>query len=272
MEWFYVNGQFVERSQATIPVDQTGIARSFGIFDLFRTVNGQPRFFEDYLRRFSNSQRFLDLSRQIEEEEIRIAVTGLQERNGYDHSTFKMVLLGDGPDGAPVYDPFFYIMNFPLASQRPAGVKVITHEYVREFAEVKSLNYFTTFALTRKKAAAQAAEVIYHKDNLVSEASRCNVFVIRDGVLSTTTQHILHGITRMHVIEAAKQIMEVRLEDLSPSDLMEADEVFITSTTKDVMPVTHIDGQVVGTGKPGDMSSKLQKTFEDYFLDKVIVA
>ncbi len=269
MHWFYLDGQFVERGDAKIPVEQTGIARSYGVFDFFRTVHSQPRFLEDYLARFAKSQTFLGLSRQVEEAEVMEAITELQQRNGFDHSSFKLILLGDGPDGADVYDPLFMVLNFPLSTQRPESVKLISHEYVRDFPEIKSLNYFTSFSLTRKKAAAGASEVLFHKDGVVSEASRCNVFAIRDGELWTPKDNILRGITRMHVMRSAKQLLPVKEGDMSLEDLVAADEVFITSTTKDIMPVSHIDEHVIADGRPGPWSLRLQKVFAEYYQDGV---
>lgn len=264
--WVYINGKIVEQQHANIPVDNTGIARAFGVFDLFRTRNKVPTFFDDYLNRFTESQKFLGLSRQISRDEVISAVKDLQEKNRFQDSTFKLILLGDGPDGSPVFDPFFYILNLPLTIDlNKKSIKVITHEYVREYPKIKSLNYMTSFALQRKKTEQDAEEVIYHYEGLVSEASRCNLFIIKDGHLITPNENILHGITRKHVIEAAKSIMDVEIMSVTLDDMLNADEVFVTSTTKEVMPVSHIDGNVVGVGS--DWSKKIQVAFRDYLLN-----
>ena len=241
--WFYLNGEFVTEEKAVLPVTQTGIQRAYGIFDLFRSVNGVPRFLDDYLDRFERSQKFLNLNRLIEREEIKTAVSELQERNQFKHGTFKIVLLGDGADEPGVhYEPHLSIINSEIFPERkPTALEVITHEYVREHPEIKSLNYFTSYSLHRKRIAMNAGEVVYHKDGEISEASRCNVFAIKDGTLLTPNKNILQGITRKHVLQIAREIMPVEEGMLSLETFMNADELFATSTIKDVMPIAKVN-------------------------------
>lgn len=264
--WFYLNGEFVEENQATLPLTQTGFQRAYGIFDLFRTEQGKPRFLADYLDRFENSQKFLGLSRAISRKEVTEAVKTLQEKNGYEHSTFKLILMGDGLDDTSThYDPFFGIINTRIhPEQQPREISVITHEYLREYPEIKSLNYFTSYSLHRKRIAAEAQEVVYHKNDQVSEASRCNIFAIKDGTLFTADQGILHGITRLHVLKVARQIMPVQM-GLSLDTFLHADELFATSTMKDVMPIAAVDQSAIAGERI--LTRKLQQAFREYVND-----
>lgn len=264
--WCYVNGEFLPEDKATLPLTQTGFQRSYGIFDLFRTHNGKPRFLPDYLNRFENSQRFLGLSHIIPKEEINHAVTELQARNGLVDSTFKLVLMGDGIDHPEtLFVPYFFIINKPIAAPIPnAQLKVITHEFVREFPKIKSLNYLTSYRLHQKKIAAKAGEVVYHWNGQVSEASRSNIFAIKDGTLITAEEHILNGITRKHVLNVARQIMPVEM-GLSHETFLNADEVFATSTLKDVMPIIEIDQE--STSGKAVFTQKIQKAFKEYIND-----
>ncbi len=243
--WFYLNGEFVTEEKAVIPVTQTGFQRAYGIFDLFRTVNAVPRFLEDYLDRFERSQQFLNLSRIVEKDEIKSAVAELQRRNQFKHSTFKMVLLGNGADQTDtLFDPHLSIVNTEIfPDQKPKELGVITHEYVREYPEIKSLNYLTSYALHRKRIAVNASEVVYHQLGEISEASRCNIFAIKDGTLITSDKHILRGITRKHVLKIAGEIMDVEEGVLSLETFNNADELFATSTLKDITPIVAINGQ-----------------------------
>lgn len=265
-EWFYLNGEFIKAEKAVIPITQTGFQRSYGIFDQFRTDKGQPRFLSDYLNRFERSQKFLNLSRLVESTEIEEAVKELQARNQFDYSTFKLVLLGDGPDTTDrLFEPLFYIVNKELdLDSIPADIGVITHEYLREFAEVKSLNYLNSYALHRKRIAANAGEVLYHRDGLVSEASRSNVYAIKDGRLITPADNVLHGITRMHLLKLVQDIMPVNVGQLSLKDLFEADEVFVSSTLKEVMPVRFVDDKKWPI--PGPLTAKIKEAFREYTL------
>lgn len=262
MAYTYFNGQLIEESKASISIHNLGLQRGFGIFDLFRGRNGRPVFLEDHLERFDRSQAFLGLERSIAKDEIRQAVADLQRLNGFNESTFRLMLLGDGKESDPVLKSLFYVTNSDISSLRnPETASVILHEYVREYPEIKSINYLTSNRLHRKKMAAGAIDVIYHSNGLVSEASRSNVFIVRDGHLSTPQSSILHGITRKQLLAFAEEIAPTKVEDFSVEDLLSADEVFICSTLKEVLSITTVDGQKIGDGRTGSFTRKIQKRF-----------
>ncbi|MDW3194414.1 MAG: aminotransferase class IV [Cytophagales bacterium] len=267
--WFYVNGEFVQEEQAVLPLTQTGFQRAYGIFDHFRADQGRPRFMRDYLDRFDQSQKFLNLTHEISITEIEAAVTELQVRNQFEFSTYKLVLMGDGPDTSDtLFEPFFYIINKPInPDQLPTETGMITHEYLRELPKVKSLNYLNSYALHRKRVAAKAGEVLYHLNGQVSEASRSNVYVIRDGQLITAADNILHGVTRKHVLKIAEDILPVEVGTLRINDLLDADEIFLTSTLKEVMPVTFVDDQKFS--KTGHFTNKIKTAFKEYTIGQL---
>ncbi len=265
---FFVNGQYVPQSEATISVEHLGLHRALGVFDLFRSIDGRPRFFNDYLERFDKSQQFLQLGDLVRKEQLHEVISNLQVRNRFPESTFKLILLGSGVDGDPEFKPNLIALNLPFdGTRQPKSIGVITHEYRREYPEVKSLNYLTSFSLQKKKHDAGASEVIFHKDGFVTEASRCNLFVIQDGIVLTPDTDILRGITRKHVIAALKPKMEIREEPVSLAQLQSAQEVFLTSTTKEIMPVTKIDGKEIGGGNPGLVTTRMQRLFHEYIHD-----
>lgn len=262
---FYINGQLTPRSQASIAIESIGLQRAFGIFDLFRTRDTIPTFLPDYLQRFDRSQRFLDLSETVAVEKIESIVQDLQQRNGFQHSTFKIVLLGDGVDTDPFFTPHLSILNLPFdPGTVPDKISLITHEYVRENPSIKSLNYAMSFSLQKRKIAAGAAEILFHHKDLLSECSRCNVFLVKDGFVLTPSKNILEGITRKHVMNIASTVGQLEVRDISVEELLQADEVFVTSTTKAIMPVFQIDEKPVGGGKIGPITKKLQVGFQEY--------
>ena len=101
-------------------------------------------------------------------------------------------------------------------------------------------------------------------DDKVTEASRSNIFVIKDGVLQTPKSGILAGVTRMHVMKIAEDIMPVKEDDFSLSTLLSADEVFVTSSVKEVLPIVKVDDNTIGGGKPGELTLKLRGLFTEY--------
>ena len=260
----YFNGVYLKELEASIPIHTLGVQRGFGIFDLFRGRNGNPVFLEDHLDRFDRSQAFLGLDQLIAKNEIRNAIHTLQEMNGFKESTFKLMLLGDGDESEPMLKPLFYIINSDVSSLRnPPSANVILYEYLREYPSIKSVNYLTSTHLHRKKVEARAIDVVYHSDGAVSEASRSNVFMVKDGELFTPSENILLGVTRKNVLSFAKSITQVSVQDISVDMLKSADEVFITSTLKEVLPIVSIDGTKVGEGRIGAYTNKIQQAFSD---------
>lgn len=265
MSYCYFNGEVVKESAASISIHNIGVHRSFGIFDLFRGRSGKPTFMEDHLERFDRSQQFLGLSRLISKDEIRQAVSDLQAKNRFSESTFRIMLMGDGSEQEEAFSPLFYIINSNYAHhENPSTAHIILHEYLRDYPKVKSLNYMTSLLLHQQKAAYNAVDVVYHHQGMVSEASRSNVFIVKDGVILTPENHILEGITRKHVLSFASEVAEVRIQDISVDDFSEADEIFITSTIKEVMPIIRIADNKVGDGQVGSVTKQLQARFIDH--------
>ncbi len=265
MAFCYFNGQIVDESEVSISIHNLGLHRSFGIFDFFRARNGKPTFLEDYLDRFDRSQEPLHLSRKIEKDEIREAVSALLEKNSYADSSFKLILLGHGSETDEVLEPLFYIINaaHPV-NPTIQNSNLITHEYVRETPLIKHLNYFPSVQLHESKMRAKAVDVLYHKDGIVSEASRSNVFVIKDGSIRTPERNILHGITRKHILKSMEGSFDCKIADVSLNDVYNADEVFISSTIKEVMPILKVDDTTIGDGAIGPITNQLWQQFRDY--------
>jgi branched-subunit amino acid aminotransferase/4-amino-4-deoxychorismate lyase len=265
MAFCYFNGEILEEEKASISIHNLGLHRSFGIFDFFRARAGKPTFFEDYLDRFDQSQRSLQLSKLIAKEEVRSAVSKLLELNRFENSSFKLILLGTGSDMDEALEPLFYIIHAPHFSE--PGIKVgnlISHEYVRENALIKNLNYFASYQLHQRKIAAKAVDVLYHHNGVVSEASRSNIFIIKKGIVLTPESNILHGITRKHILKMMEGSVEYVIRDFSLDDVLSADEVFLSSTLKELMPIVKVDDIQIGDANPGPITSKLYEQFQDY--------
>ena len=105
-----------------------------------------------------------------------------------------------------------------------------------------------------------AEDVLYHWDGLVSESSRSNFYIVKDGIISTPDKHILLGITRKHLLDVAGN---VQIRPISLEEVWEADEAFISATTKILLPVTQIDDRKIGAGKVGKVSLDLMAKFRE---------
>ena len=137
------------------------------------------------------------------------------------------------------------------------GVGLIRDEFVRPNPEVKSLYYFNTLRLQKKLLEYKAVDVLFHSQR-ISEASRANLFFVKGDQVLTPASDILKGITRSKVLSL---FPEIRVEDVETEQLYEFDEVFMTSTTRDVTPVVAVEGRQIGQGEPGPVTRKVQAAF-----------
>ena len=136
----------------------------------------------------------------------------------------------------------------------------MTLEYVRPIADIKTTNYALAVWHSAQWKKQGAEDVLYHMNGFISESSRSNFFIVKDGELITPSEHILLGITRKNLIKIAGQ---VTIRPISLQEVWDADEAFICSTTKVLLPVTQIDDRTIGNGKPGPISVSLLEKFKE---------
>ncbi len=259
----YLNEEFLPLESTYLHVSDLAIQRGYGIFDFFKTQNGHPLFLDDYLDRFFNSAQLMNLEVPLSAGDLKAAITRLIQMNGLGDSGVKMILTGGYSENGYNPGPPNLIMieqplTLPSEAQQAAGIKIITHEYVRELAEAKTINYTMGIRLIQKVKAQGADDVLYHQNGVVSEFPRSNFFIVRaDNTLVTPTKEILKGITRKNVLELATRKYKVEEGTVTLEDIAQAKEAFMTSTTKRILPIVAVDGKPVGDRKPGEMSLKL---------------
>ncbi|WP_304516472.1 aminotransferase class IV [Cecembia rubra] len=244
------------------PMD-IGLIRGYGIFDFFRTSHYQPLFLSDYLDRFIRSAAKTHLYLPYTKNELAQIIHDLIQRNDLEFGGIRMLLTGGVSDNhfTPTQGSLFIFcedLDFPSPSKYESGVKLLSIEHVRAIADIKTTNYaFPVWhsAIWKKEGAE---DVLYHSNGIISESSRSNIFVIKNNKISTPDKHILHGITRKRVLELAP---ETEIKELSLKDVLDAEEVFMTSTTKKILPVTQIDDRKIGDGKIGPITGKLMEKF-----------
>lgn len=256
----FLNDRFIPMGQAAIPVTDLAVQRGYGIFDFFRLQENVLLYVEDHVRRFRRSAAAMHLQVTQTDENMQHLIRELADRNNLEEAGIKMILTGgDSPDGWQIGPPSFLLMATPMSLPVPAEpktVRVITHEYMRDIPEAKTINYTTGVWLQPRMKAEQADDVIYHRDGLLTELPRCNVFVVKsDKSVVTPRNGILEGITRRRLLEITD--MQVSAADVSTEDLRNASEVFLTSSTKRIQSIVSIDGRPVGDGRPGEITRAL---------------
>ena len=137
------------------------------------------------------------------------------------------------------------------------GVHLISENFVRPNPEIKTLYYLNTLRLHKKLREYGAVDVMFHSD-IISEASRANLFFVKAGQVYTPSSNILKGITRKQVLSLSG---DIRVEDIEARRLHEFDEMFLTSTSRDVSPVVKVEGKAIGSGRPGPVTREIQAAF-----------
>lgn len=266
-KYVMLNGDFVEYDKAVVPISDLAIQRGYGIFDFFRIEGGAFLFSEYYLDRFYKSMKRSGFDFPYYREDVHNMVVSLVKKNESPNSYIKLIVTGgNSPDGFNTGEkPNFMIINHEMKiwdnELFSKGANLISDEYMRPFPVVKSTNYFNAVRLTPKMKKYNAVDVLYHFNNKVYETSRANVFVVKKDKIYTPKKEILEGITRKRFIKAVKSKFELEYKTFSLKKLLKADEVFITSTTKDVMPIVKIDKHNIGKGSTGKVCRKLIKLF-----------
>ncbi|MCF0065382.1 aminotransferase class IV [Dyadobacter chenwenxiniae] len=268
----YFNGEILPIDSPIFKTNDLGLLRGFGLFDYFRTYNGVPFRWDDYWQRFENSARLLKLTLPVTQQETEKALADLYALSGEREVAFRFVLTGGySPDSVNVVEPNFLIRTEALPQDNPAGrlkgIKVLPYDYVRDLPEVKTTNYVHMVLMADELRRQQAADLLFHKEGEVSELTRSNIFIFQGDKLITSDRNILKGITRKVVMELAKPHFEVQVRPVLYKEVILADEVFTTSTTKWVMPVVQIGDLPVGSGEAGKRTLFLQQLFEKLVAD-----
>ncbi len=264
----YFNGIYVPIKEALIPANDITLLRGYGIFDFLRTFNRKPLFGELYLQRFIESARQMELPLLPTLDELKAIIEKLILLHPDRELGIRLLLTGGtAPDAYSIGKSSLVIfaeeIHFPTEKQYREGVKLISHQYQREWPRVKTINYLTGIRLKGLCRSENAFDVLFYQQDLVTEVTRSNFFIVKDGKLITPEDHILLGVTRNKVLQLAEKMLPVEVRPLQLSEVYQADEAFLTGTTKKVLPVTTVDHQQIGKGIPGIFTLQLMEGFRE---------
>nr|MBI3613460.1 D-amino-acid transaminase [Nitrospirota bacterium] len=270
----FVNGTFMPLEQATVSVEDRGYQFGDGVYEVIRTYRGAPFQVEAHLARLARSAEAIGLSMPYSNREWHALVEdGIKRARFAESKVYIQLTRGVAPrDHAfPAEIRPTVVMTIrellPLAQAVcDAGVEAITLEDLRwGRCDIKSVNLLANVLARQRAKEAGVFEAIFVRDGVVTEGSVSNVVVVRHGTLATAPEGacILSGVTRSLVLNLARKAkLPVEERAVSLEELRHADEVFLCGTTVEVLPVVRIDGQVVGTGKPGPLTSRLSERFK----------
>ena len=287
----YVNGRIARAEAATVPVYDHGFLYGEGVYETLRTYNRVPFLYDRHVRRLRASAGYLQLAVPFSDDELASWIGDTMAAAGPLQEAYIRVLLTRGV-GELTYDlqstpvPSLVIIVKPL-EEVPArvladGIKValvpILRNHPGSVNPVIKANNLLNNALAMQEAHRRGADegLMCNYRGELSECSQSNFFIVRGGAALTPRNEagLLEGLTRNFLFEVGDEAgVDVRYETLVPVDLESADEAFITSTTKELSPVTQIDNRPVGNGKPGPVTKKLLDAYRRraYALTQALV-
>ncbi|MEX2213765.1 MAG: branched-chain-amino-acid transaminase [Phycisphaeraceae bacterium] len=283
-KFIWLNGKLVPPEQATVSVFDHGLLYGDGVFEGIRVYSGRVFKLRTHLQRLFESAKAIRLKiPQTLDELIQAthdAVKANEIKNGYIRLcvTRGAGSLGINPFVCPHPSTFIIVDSITLypAELYENGMSIITSSVMRNHPaalspRIKSLNYLNNILAKIEAIDAGVLEaVMLNINGFVTECTGDNIFIMKHGTLLTPPLHagILEGVTMTTVIGLAEaEGICVQRGDLSKHDLYIADEMFLTGTAAEVIPVTKVDNRVIGTGEPGPVTRQLNQAFRKLVTD-----
>jgi D-alanine transaminase len=271
----YLNGAFQPLADARISPLDRGFLFADGVYEVLPVFAGQPFRFTEHFDRLDRSLAAIRLASPHTHAQWRLLLDELVARNGggdmyvYIQVTRGMEYGRNHAFPAKV-TPTVFGMASPLPvltdALRDQGLKAITVEDFRwGRCDIKSIALLANVLIKQDAEDAGANEAIIVRDGNVLEGASTSVFAVIDGVLRTppNSHQLLPGTTRDVVLELARDAFDCRVTPISVAELQRAEEIWIAAATRDVLPVTVLDGKPVGTGRPGPLWKKMSAAFQD---------
>ncbi len=262
-----LNGQLLPAERAKIPVTNKALFSSFGVYETMKVVAGRPFYQDEHLARLLTSAGLLDMDLQVDVLTLRAWFTMLADVDRAATWSLRILALGavqkaDAPSIAMWAEP---LPTYP-ASLYKEGAAAVLFEGRRPLPECKSLNTLVNFLARRAAQQEGALEGILHHNGYLTEGARSNLFAVRQGQLITPpAAEVLSGITRDVIFQVMQESAHPVIETQLPVDVSIYDELFISSTSMHVMPITRIDGRAVGEGGVGPITKIVMARFDAHY-------
>lgn len=269
----YLNGNFLPLEHAHISVLDRGFIFGDGVYEVIPVYSGKALRLQEHLQRLERSLAGIELSNPLPRSEWENIITSLIARNdGGDQSIYLHITRGVAPRNhnfpAEIKHTIF-LMSQSFKDPEPSiGAKAITLADNRwQRCDIKAISLLSNVLLRQHAVENGAVESILIRDGKVTEGAASNVFIVEQGVVITPPEgaFILTGVTRdliLEVLQAAD--LPCRIADISEQQLRQAQEIWVTSSTREIIPITTLDGQPVGDGQRGTMWETTWHLFQAY--------
>jgi branched-chain amino acid aminotransferase len=276
----YVNGKIAPADQAVVPVYDHGFVYGEGVYETLRTYNRVPFLYDRHMRRLRQSAERLLLDVPFDDATLLQWIEQTVAAAGELDQAYIRILLTRGvgdlnydPKSTPTPTTVIIVKPFeaPAARVFTDGIRISLVDMLRNHPKsvnpvIKSNNLLNNALAMQAayRAGAEEALMCNYRGEL-TECSQANFFMVRAGAALTpkSAAGLLEGVTRAFIFELGRELgIDVREEVLLPEDLATADEMFITSTTRELSPVVKVDDRVVGSGKPGPVTKQLLERYQ----------
>lgn len=271
----YINGRFTTTDERVLGVEDRGFQFGDAIYEVWKFANGRPLFFEDHFRRLQAGLSVLEIPLPDLAPGLRSVCDALLDRTEFSTGLlYLQISRGECerthfyPEGMkPTLALYSRRFSFPNVAKKERGVAVITVPDQRSrMCDVKSVNLLPNVVAKRKASLAGAEEALFVLAGEVHEGASSSFFAVLDGRLVThaSASCILPGVVRDRIISLAlRERIRVDERPIRDYELLTLTEAFLTSTSQGVMPVTELDGRMVGNSRIGPITALLQRSFDE---------
>jgi D-alanine transaminase len=272
----YLNGEYQAAEAAKVSVFDRGFIFGDGVYEVIPVFGRRLFRLPQHLARLDSSLREVRIPDPLTPAQWREVLGHLvDDVSEDDQSVYLQVTRGVAPrdhafpaDIKPTVFAYAQALKHPSAEQLAQGVGAITVPDMRwQRCDIKAIALLPNILMRQQAIDAGAAEAILVRDGFVTEGAACNIFIVRDGraITPPTGPHILPGITRDLVLELMQAHgVAHELRSIREHELRTADEIWLTSSGKEIMPITRLDAKPVGTGKPGPLGARVLELYRDY--------
>ncbi len=267
----YLNGEYLPLNEAKVSVLDRGFLFGDGVYEVIPAYSGKLFLFQEHLDRLNNSLKLIQLPILYNKQEWLDILTPLltDNRAQYIYLQITRGVVEKRDHAFPdEIQPTIFAMCSAIAefSNRDKGVKAITLDDTRwELCNIKATTLLANILLRQKAVEQDCTEAILIKNNTVTEGAASNVFAVINGVLTTppNNNEILPGITRQLIIKLAKENqIPVKEQVITLNELKTASEIWLTSSTREILPVVELDKNPVGIGHPGPIWQTMHDLFQ----------
>lgn len=281
MDYVLWNDNIVQRNEAYIDLEDRGYQFGDGVYEVIRIYDGQLFTLQQHINRLYDSAEKIKIDLSLSKEHLESQIRQLVRDNKLELGiVYVQVTRGISarahifPDAStsPVVTAYTKEMPIPK-EQHKNGVSAVTLDDIRWLrCDIKSINLLPNILAKQEAKEKNCYEAILHRNGIVTEGASSNIFIVKNNKLQThpATNLILNGITRQVILHLCQENEIPYIEKpFTIKELLTADEVILSSTTSEVMPIIQIDGKPIGTGKPGERTKELQQLFQMYIMMKL---